>query len=385
MKRVAQEFPILDIIGDIYDAAADPTKWGEVFTKLPAVMSAQHAGLAVNNPIDGKLKQLCVTPASLSFMDEYLNVWCAYDPWRIYGIHSTAGEIIRSEELVPESKFKSTQYYTEWYKHTDWDHMVGGYFLRSKTLEGYFFVDRSHRMGPFTQEDKVNMARLVPHLQRAVFLNEKIYLLTVEKEVTKGSSEDIGVVFLDEHGAVRYINHTMERLLTISNGLKIAANQLIAMDHKINGYLRGIIAATARTSASKAEYPGGHLQVPRTGGLKPLTLLISPYRGTLEQQALIGSPIRMVVLVSDPERKPPDLTSVLMQWYGLTRGEAEIAQGLLDYGSLEEIAGRRYVSKEAVRYHLKNVFAKVGVKRQAELIRVLLQGPVSLFKSRSIK
>lgn len=58
----------------------------------------------------------------------------------------------------------------------------------------------------------------------------------------------------------------------------------------------------------------------------------------------------------------------------LSRREAEVAlccaQGLTN----AEIGSRLEVSEQTVKFHLRNVFAKVGVKRRAELVSRLLCG-----------
>ena len=57
--------------------------------------------------------------------------------------------------------------------------------------------------------------------------------------------------------------------------------------------------------------------------------------------------------------------------FSLTAAEARIAFALLSGGSLFDIAAEVSVTYETVRKHLKTVFAKVGVRRQAELATVL--------------
>ncbi len=53
----------------------------------------------------------------------------------------------------------------------------------------------------------------------------------------------------------------------------------------------------------------------------------------------------------------------------LTRREAKVLEMLADYLSNEQIAERMFVSENTVKYHLKNVYSKLGVKTRLEAIR----------------
>jgi DNA-binding CsgD family transcriptional regulator len=47
---------------------------------------------------------------------------------------------------------------------------------------------------------------------------------------------------------------------------------------------------------------------------------------------------------------------------------------LLEGDSIEAIARRRRITRNTCRTHVKRVFAKVGARSQADLVRVLLGG-----------
>ena len=65
---------------------------------------------------------------------------------------------------------------------------------------------------------------------------------------------------------------------------------------------------------------------------------------------------------------------MLEELYSLTPSEADLLQ-LLSMGmSLEEAAESRGVSMNTARSHVKHMFAKTGVSRQGELVRIMLAG-----------
>ena len=84
---------------------------------------------------------------------------------------------------------------------------------------------------------------------------------------------------------------------------------------------------------------------------------------------------RVLVLVSDPAQGREDIGAALKHLYGLTDGEARVCLSLAAGKDTGSIADELVVSRDAVRFHLKNIFTKTRVKRQGELIRLLLTLP----------
>jgi DNA-binding CsgD family transcriptional regulator len=73
----------------------------------------------------------------------------------------------------------------------------------------------------------------------------------------------------------------------------------------------------------------------------------------------------------DPEDGPTVSYALLQQVFGLTRGEARLANQLLCGLSLPEIAETDGLSVATVRSHTKAVLAKTRTHRQAQLVGLL--------------
>lgn len=67
----------------------------------------------------------------------------------------------------------------------------------------------------------------------------------------------------------------------------------------------------------------------------------------------------------------PEIPTWFAERYGLTRREREVLSLLRMRNSNREIAGRLFISIPTVKYHIQNIFAKIGVNSRLDLQRYL--------------
>jgi DNA-binding CsgD family transcriptional regulator len=80
-----------------------------------------------------------------------------------------------------------------------------------------------------------------------------------------------------------------------------------------------------------------------------------------------------ILIVTDPERARQVHRKQLRERYGMTAAEADFALEIVKGDGRQAAAVRLGVSLATARTHLERIFAKTGVHRQAELVRVLLR------------
>jgi DNA-binding NarL/FixJ family response regulator len=112
-----------------------------------------------------------------------------------------------------------------------------------------------------------------------------------------------------------------------------------------------------------------------TAGVEASDKRIFRFRNRDETDFLVISAIRdafkndvLSLVFSDPDRPLPTQYEIATA-LNLTPSEARVVHGLICGGSVEEAASIAGVSLSSARTYLKNVFAKTGVSRQAELVR----------------
>ena len=83
-------------------------------------------------------------------------------------------------------------------------------------------------------------------------------------------------------------------------------------------------------------------------------------------------------VLRDPDRKPQGAQEIIRKLFDLTPAETSLALLLTNGLTLEEAADELAISKNTARSHLRAIFSKTGVTRQATLVRMLLNSVLSL-------
>lgn len=175
----------------------------------------------------------------------------------------------------------------------------------------------------------------------------------------------LGVLLTGGNGRVLLSNHSAKGMLARADGLALNAGFLHAADAPTQAALRKLLC----------EDPGrgGALAVSRPSLLRPYALLVTPLGPGSEPHGAVKA-----VFLSDPEGDNATGAETLQRLYGLTPSEANLAVELLQGQSLEEGAAALGILVSTARTHLKHIFAKTATRRQSELVRLLLSGPVQL-------
>lgn len=177
----------------------------------------------------------------------------------------------------------------------------------------------------------------------------------------------VGVIVVDAGGGVLWLNRAARAIVSARDGLAVGAGELAA--------LRGADDARLQTLLKRAAAQGfgsGLLAVARADGRAAYQLSIAGLPWTAAEPS--AGRAAAIVLVTDPERQAGDLTAAVSRLYGLTPAEARLAMALARGMSPRAHAAACGVSPNTVNSQLKAIFHKTGVRRQTELMRLLLTG-----------
>jgi len=152
-------------------------------------------------------------------------------------------------------------------------------------------------------------------------------------------------------------------------GLRLNKGALCAGSAAQSQRLHGLIASCVAPELGAAR--GGLLCIARPEG-KPLSLLVAPL-GSAEAPLQPEPAAVAIIFVTVSGETFTPRAEQFRTLFNLTNAEAAFAVEILQGDGIDAAAERLSISRSTARTHLSRLFEKTGTRRQAELVRVLMQ------------
>jgi DNA-binding CsgD family transcriptional regulator len=372
-----RENDIVTILDVLYDTALARASWSDVLKALAGPVDGVTGHLLNWDKQSGLIPHFEVFGVDDGAMENYASHWVLEDPRAAHHQANPNVRFFSDEMLVSEKEKKQLAFFNDW-EHTETAerYIVGHRAYVSKDREIILSLGFADPNSSNPHQALAMFERLSSHLQRAIEIHHLFGRHMVEQtpELKIMDSLNFGVVFLDELGRPGYYNKVAERISERGDGLRLSSGGLRAQDEHSHSELEGLVRSCRNAGGLQGDEPGGGwISIPRSNALPAYSALVIPMPD-VDGINLFSNP-RVLVLISDPAQGREDIGGALMKLYGLTQGEVHVCLSLAAGKDTNNIADELSVGREAVRFHLKNIFTKTHVKRQGELIRLLLTLP----------
>ncbi len=380
-----KEEELSNLISAVYDAALDPTDWPCVARHFARAFRTESSAIFQLNLVQGSAAVLGLTENfDAKAIADYEAYYHQKDLVAIRMAQSGPGRAMLSTEVVREAEFLDSEIFVDFARpmRLGFFWAVGGVIEVEQRVMGGIGIHRPRDARAFDAQDKRRLALLLPHLSRAMLLQRRLQGLTQDHQIVVDAVEklSVGMIAVDAQATLLFANPTAERLLRAGLGLTCRQGYLGATDPNKDGELRRLIRQAGLASLGRSSEAGGVLALPRTGG-RPLSLLVCPLR---PHALTLGASVPAALLIfGDPDTSPSTSTQALIELYGLTPAEARLMAALVDGERLEDYADRHQISINTARTQSKQVFAKTGHGRQADLIREVLANPALRITTRT--
>lgn len=294
---------------------------------------------------------------------------------RLGGREIQAGEFGLDGDFAPEAEMRKEAFYQEFLVPNRIQH--GAKICLENSDDRLMFVSFGQRAPGDRRRQRQRLAMLAPHWVRST----KIFLKLGQIDVLRRAYSEavnlapFAMVILDNSGAVYLANRKAGQSLR-SDGLALRHNGLhAALDNEHQRLQQAIRAALASTNSVSGPLVGADLCISRPSGRRSYQVAVTPLAPATQRW---GQRPAVAVVIFDPDEELTATVERCRDIFGFTRAEAQVALGIMQGRSLEQIAASQGNAVATARNLLKRVYMKTGVNRQNELARLMLNSPLLL-------
>lgn len=365
---------LLGLIDLIYEAVLDNDLWPFVLVKIADVVGLPQIGMPSYD-----WRSNVYTTFAPRFDPELLAAYSAHwafeEPIVPRAMMRPPGQVYMLDHLMPAQEFAATPVFNEWWQKAGCGLTSMGANVVAEDRFTALVALWNPPGGEAIESSQIRLFKaLLPHIGRAVRINRKHHYLELKNiAATEGfETSQEGAILADASARVVVANPIAKAILDARDGIFLRDGRLTvngiaeALQHLIVSCARGVITKGA---------PGGELTVPRGLGKAPLRITVTPLRSKVRLLDCpwigVGSPVAIVTLRDrDLDRRRRE--KGLRRRFGLTSAEAALAAEIMQGDGRKAAAVRCGISDETAKSHLKNIFDKTGTRRQAELVRLLV-------------
>jgi DNA-binding CsgD family transcriptional regulator/PAS domain-containing protein len=356
-----------DLLGTLHSAPLDDEHWQQFLIQICGFTESIY-GIFTSN--DSTLSKRILAHSGMPMFAEahrtYNQSFRHKDPFRERFLRNPRVGVIEGNDLYPHQELVKTDIYREFLCPLDLHHMT--FMVLSMSPRKYELISMWRGKGrpQLEYEARQLLTLVMPHIQTALQVRQVLGAAETRARNAEAllDASTTAAILLDEDGHIVFMNSAANRLTQEADGIRISGDQVAPTDVTRRMALRSLILAAA---APNQQDPGGAIALERRSGIRPLQVLVTPFRPTDTRR----SNARVLILITDPEQKVNFPDAILRALYDLTPAETEIANGLLTGFSLDEVALLRKVSVATIRSQMKTLMGKTSTRRQGELIRLL--------------
>jgi DNA-binding CsgD family transcriptional regulator/PAS domain-containing protein len=360
------------LIGNIYDAALDPTLWPSVLEITCGYIEGVTAVLVSQDSAQLSAQFHFSWGDNPEYTKSYNETYIKLNPALLpFILHSKLEDVIVLSDVIPYDEFLASRFYKEWAKPQGYSDTVHATLEKSLTSYAAVAVARHERQGLVDDRARRRMRLLAPHFRRAVAIGKTIDMRQVEAAAFADTLDGLAAAMflVDAAGRVVRANAAAHVMLAQGSPLLLSAGKLAAVDVEAGRVLHDVFISAERgddTVGAKG------IAVPLTAGdgerfvahVLPLTAGARRMAGR-EYSAVAA------VFVRKAQLDPPHPIAVLADAFKLTPAELRVLMAIVQIGGIPEVAPVLGISETTVKTHLQHVFEKTGTNRQADLVKLV--------------
>lgn len=355
------------VIALIHEAGVAPERWTDALAAIVGLVDGSRASLMDIDAETSALLGIGHVGHDPANAKTYAEHYFAIDPTRAVVVAAPAFKVMTTYDNFPR-RVRETHEYFDFAKRIDIGDVIGTSTAAARGRRSLLSVQRSVGAAGYGEGEKRLFGLLASHVALAKRVQGELgeaWSSSARLEAAFGKLA-MAAFIADGEGRVRHLNAAASALMARHAELALRAGRLVFADPKLNTAAQLALRHAARESGRSAALP---LRL----GDASAELLVSPLDPGHGAVASWQLPLALV-MIATPAHDEKSIAWRMQQLYRLTPAEGRIAALLALGRTVEEIARARHVSEATLRSHLRSIFSKTGVRRQAELVQLALRG-----------
>jgi len=366
---------LLAVVQELYASAMQgtPEIWHKIYQQCSLLLDSEAGGFISTD----KVNQAADIASLIGFDQEK-----AIKAYQEYGVEVDllfmgtlamgAGSTFLGTEMIGFRALQRSPFYGILSAPLGLRFVCGGILENDGFHHSALYFWRRADQPDFDPASMSTLAAIMPHVRQALEVQRRIRGPQLDA-VPAGSfalanlqASRHGILVLDEKGKVLFVNAEGERIARARDGIAISNGMLSVDDMQIAAEVERMMSrgiGIARAAEFTQMRP---IRIPQKSGRQSYELLMIPVTDGV-QRAILPPTAAFMVAISDPNSLG-GVSHQRLREYGLTGAEARLCQALVKTGSLLHAADELRISRSTARSHLKNIFAKLGVTSQVQLV-----------------
>lgn len=359
---------LVDISFSFNEAVLDQTMWEPSLERMATAFGGSFATFEWIDKSSGRHIQH-FDNSELEIKDEYLNYYMPLNPRIAFGNRRNSPHILHDNIFMAEQEMDRHEFYSDFLRSFDLRYFLAFKAYETKDEVALFTIQKGAQTGSANEDELRAMKQLAPSLRSAANLHvqHSRTLARIQSLESAFEASDNGILLLNEFGQIDEMNSTAASILRNEDGLVHGNGRLnctsLNIDKKLNDALH-------LTGGDKILAPiNTKILVPRPSGLAPYQLSVQRIAGYENTVSQTGS--AFIIIITDPSRRRFVEISELMDGFGLTSAEANVALSIAMGGTAQEIATELNLALPTIRTHIQRIMHKLSVNKQADIVGIV--------------
>ena len=282
------------------------------------------------------------------------------------------GDLVRRADLYTREELRTSVAFNDFHRRSRFQDGLG---VRIEGPQGCSHItwaigEPVGRGDGFSSSQIAMFRRTAPHVRQLVCVRQALAEAGALGRSLAGllDARGLGVIHLDRRRRIVAANDRAREVLRCCSCLSDRGGVLHASDPAGRARLEQLLASVLPRPGSVSV--GGSMALSRPCGHRWFVIYVKPtVAGEID---FGGGRVAALVLIVDPWRTPGIDPRQVATALGLTRVESEVASRLAEGKTVREIAAMTGRKERTIRWHVEQVYAKCGISRQADLVRLVL-------------